>query len=87
MFKMKKGMVMVLVVLIIFGVVTLYSYSKEKADFTNVSFTTSTGIIKFFDHSTGKIYIYSDSKGQVIRMWQVEELGESLKPIYGSRRY
>ena len=84
---MKKGMVVALVALTIFGVMTLYSYSNEKADFTNLSFATVTGIIKFFDRSTGKIYLYSDSTGKIIRMWQIEELGENLKHIYGSKRY
>ena len=73
--------------LLIIGVITLVSIvsspasSRGKSGWGHVTFTTHKGKLKFFDHGTGKIFVYSEGNGKINRVWHLEELGKDLKNI------
>jgi hypothetical protein len=65
----------------VLAVKTLYSSSQETSLWGNITFTTYRYAFKFFDHNTGKIYVYAQDDGRLEQVWLLEELGKDLKKL------
>jgi hypothetical protein len=56
--------------------------SGDSNRWKHISFATHKGSLKFFDHSSGKVYDYSERDGKLQEIWTLEELGKALKKVY-----
>lgn len=82
---MKKHVIFFLLIIGVIALVSVVSSpasSRGKSDWGHVTFATHNGKLKFFDHGTGKIFVYSEGSGKISRIWQLEELGKDLKKTY-----
>lgn len=68
-------------------VMSASTLSAEKSRFAQVTFATHTTVLKFFDPSTGKIYVYSEHDGSILQIWQIQSLGKNLKMIYNAQKF
>ncbi|MBN3038052.1 MAG: hypothetical protein JW869_01385 [Candidatus Omnitrophica bacterium] len=75
----RKFIVFLLVFVFVFGVFLTGSFSQQMDAANRLQFSSTQGVIKFFDAQTGKIYKYSETDGSLIEVWTLERLGESLK--------
>ena len=81
---MKFGMVVVIAAAILFGFFTarmVDSWAQAALSFCPVDFTASANTMKFFDRSSGEIYIYSDVDGKLYAHYRVVELGKQLENV------
>lgn len=79
----KRLLVILLIVIsIVFGTKIFSSFSQVSTDWSTVTFATHRNAYKFFDHSTGKLYVYSDIDGRLDSIWALEELGKDLQGVY-----
>ncbi len=82
--KQMKVVIFLVVFLSVFTSMISQSFSKDSdkpADLSNVSFSTHSGMIKFFDHTTGKVYFYGQTSGKVLRIWELSKLGEDMVKV------
>jgi len=67
---------------LIFILIVNFSFSEEPSDglnkWDNISFSTNAGSVKFFDHVTGKVYVYALGTGKNILTWKLDVLGKNL---------
>ena len=47
-------------------------------DWSNLSFAAHEGTLNFFDHRTGKIYVFAEGSGQLRYIWKLQGLGRDL---------
>lgn len=57
------------------------TFSTEEKDWSNITFSSSRNVMNFFDHSTGKIYLYTEFEGKLEKVWILDELGEDLRRL------
>ena len=83
---MRNTVLIMLVVLVV--VLSLVLFSKAKVSSANpgsfdgvMPFTTSEGLIGFFDQKDGKVYIYDGSLTNCMQVSQIDELGKAAKVI------
>ena len=65
----------VVIMLLVFGLRTSFGADS----WSKVSFAASGTDLKFFDHTTGKIYIYSEIDGKLYGSYQLTELGQNME--------
>ena len=70
--KKIKFFVFFIVFLVTAGLIAFRSFSQGKNDWNNLSFATHRNSIKFFDHASGKIYMYSESDGKLSEICMLE---------------
>jgi len=64
---------------VIFGASLLIAAPQEKADdFAHITFTSSGDSFRLFDHRSGRIYMYSSTRGDLYRIFTLKELGKDL---------
>lgn len=76
--KKSAWFVLIGIVLCVSGVFVARVFSQGTGDFSSVSFAADGSFLKFFDHDSGKIYVYSSKNGDLINTWILGELGEDL---------
>jgi hypothetical protein len=83
---MRNTMLIMLTVLVV--VLSLVVFSKVKPSSANpgsfdgvMPFTTSGGLIGFFDQKDGKVYLYDGNLENCLLAAQMEQLGKAAKPI------
>jgi len=84
--KDKRIYVFLFVALLVFVIMKGFSFSQnqeqmlveEPDKWGHLTFAVQASAIKFFDHKTGKIYVYSAGLGKYVRAWKLEELGKNL---------
>jgi len=81
---MRNTMLVMLAALAI--VLSLTVFSKVKTSSANpgsfdgvIPFTTSEGLIGFFDQKDGKVYIYDGDLANCLQVAQVDTLGKAMK--------
>ncbi len=80
--KSAKFLVLVFIFACIFTVTAIKLFGQQTAGFSGVSFSSSGGILRFFDSATGKLYSYSSSSGQLNKIWFLKKLGDNLETGY-----
>ncbi len=81
----------IILFVLIFGLVLFVSamnfpaFSSGKQSLDNLTVFMRGNLTKIFDSKTGRFYTYDDSKGKIVRIWQLEELGKDLKRIRPGR--
>ncbi len=71
-----------IVLIIVITIINFPVFSREKADWNHISFTAHRKALKFFDHETGKIYVYKETTGKIAKIWELEKLGKNLKRLH-----
>lgn len=55
------------------------AFSRSQARWAHLTFTSHRHSLKFFDHRTGKLYVYGEADGKLDRIWILTRLGENLR--------
>ena len=77
---MKYKMILVVVVgFVVCMALAVFSHSQAASNFGSLEFAASGSTLKFFDTSTGEIYIYSDIDGKLYSKYTLTELGKKLE--------
>lgn len=77
-----KLLLFVLALILVVGMTKLSAFSSNGTRWGNVTFATHSNALKFFDQTTGKVYVYSESDGRLLTIWQVTALGNNLTQLY-----
>jgi hypothetical protein len=78
-FKKVTVISLLIVVSFIIGGLSLRAFSQEKIDLSNVSFSSQDGILNFFDHTAGIVYMYSETTGRLVATYKIQKLGQNLE--------
>jgi len=78
-FKKVTVISLLIVVSFIIGGLSLRAFSQEKIDLSNVSFSSQDGILNFFDHTGGIVYMYSETTGRLVATYKIQKLGQNLE--------
>ena len=88
--KQARFFLLIIGIIVFAGAISFPAHSGEEPKWNHVTFTTHSSTLKFFDHTTGKIYVYDESDGRLRGEWVLEELGINLTktkiPKKGRRR-
>lgn len=68
----------------LFAIAGIHAFSQDLADFKNISVVSDTDFFQFFNHDTGKLYVYSKTDGRLRAVWGLKRLGGNLQRFSSS---
>ena len=80
--KLQDYVIVVLILMLAFSMIHQSNISAENHSFASViPFDGPQGAVRFFDTTTGIMYTYDQALQKVIRIVQIEDLGDPAKEI------
>ena len=79
--KKTKIIIALIILLSLLTLPAVKSFSQKTVtapDWSNLSFAAHEGTLNFFDHRTGKIYVFAEGSGQLRYIWKLQGLGRDL---------
>lgn len=71
----------ILGIIVLIGLIAFPLSTTGRSRWDGLAFSGHKNALKFFDHETGRIYVYDEKRGKLNKVWQLEGLGKDLKKI------